>query len=282
MSLRVRIAAPPATPWGEFAALGSALASFPAGAFFESTRDRLLERIGAAIARPGRASVTEEYTVFRLLRIEDAGGARLSPDHLSDNDIAQLLLGESRSLCAAARKEMISTRLSYYEDDLTVLTWTAALVVEPVAEDTDIQYVLEFANAQLLELRYYDIALDQELPRIYDEVAAARRAFHLLGRRFSRLLGILQTKVTDATESVERVENSLKVTDDVFLARIYTAALEIFRGPTWRRGIDRKVGIVRDTYSMLNAESQALRAEVLELTIILLIVLEIVLALTRH
>ena len=40
---------------------------------------------------------------------------------------------------------------------------------------------------------------------------------------------------------VERVENSLKVTDDVYLARIYAAALEIFRGRVWRAGIDRKL-----------------------------------------
>ena len=114
---------------------------------------------------------------------------------------------------------------------------------------------------------------------MYDEVESARRGFHFLGRRFSRLLAALQTRVADATEAVERAENSLKVTEDVFLARIYTAALEIFRGPTWRRGIDRKVAIVRDTYVMLNAESQARRAEILEIIIVGLITLEIALAL---
>lgn len=178
-----------------------------------------------------------------------------------------------------ARRDLLSPRFSYFDDDLTVLTWSAALVVEPVPEDSDVQYVLEFANAQLLELRYYDRLLDDELPRMYDEIESARRRFHLLGGRSSRLLAGLQTRVADATEAMERVENALKVTDDVFLARIYAAALDIFRGPTWRRGIDRKVAIIRDAYAMLNAESQARRSEVLELTIVLLIVLEIVLAL---
>ena len=72
---------------------------------------------------------------------------------------------------------------------------------------------------------------------------------------------------------------SLKVTDDVFLARIYAAALEIFRGGTWRRGIDRKLAILRDSYGMLNAESQARRAEMLEIIIVLLIGFEILLTL---
>ena len=142
--------------------------------------------------------------------------------------------------------------------------------------------MLEFANAQLLELRYYDALLDAEIPRIYGEIAAARRGLNPFGRRFSRLLGVLQARVADTTEVIERVENSLKVTDDVFLARVYAAALEVFRGPTWRVGIDRKVAILYEAYSMLNAESQAQRAEGLEIAIIALIIGEIVLALLKH
>lgn len=55
-------------------------------------------------------------------------------------------------------------------------------------------------------------------------IAEARRGIHLLGRGFSRLLADLQTRVAGTTEPVERVENSLKVTGDVFLARICAAA----------------------------------------------------------
>ena len=59
-----------------------------------------------------------------------------------------------------------------------------------------------------------------------------------------------------------------------------TAALTLtlFRERAWRDGIDRKLGIMRETYAMLNAESQAARAEVLELAIIMLIVGELLAA----
>jgi hypothetical protein len=150
---------------------------------------------------------------------------------LTDEHVARLLFGESRPLSESARRDLLSPRFSYFEDDLAVLTWNGALIVEPSTDDTDVEYVLEFANAQLLELRFYDSVLDRQIPRIYDEVAAARRGFHLIGRRYSRLLAALQGRVADATELVERVENSLKVTDDVYLARIYAAALEIFSRP---------------------------------------------------
>ena len=44
-------------------------------------------------------------------------------------------------------------------------------VAEPQASDRDVEYILEFANAQLLELRVYDALLDAELPAMYDRVA---------------------------------------------------------------------------------------------------------------
>jgi uncharacterized Rmd1/YagE family protein len=100
-----------------------------------------------------------------------------------------------------------------------------------------------------------------------------------LRRGYAHLLADLQARVADSTELVERAENALKVTDDVYLARVYSAALEIFRARAWRAGIDRKLGIVRDTYAMLNAEAQAARAEALEVAIVGLILVEIVLAL---
>jgi len=83
-------------------------------------------------------------------------------------------------------------------------------------------------------------------------------------------------------EVLERVDNSLRVTDDVYLARVYSAALEIFRGRAWRAGIESKLGVLRESYGLLNAQAQAARAEALELAIVALIVLEIVLSLTRR
>jgi len=282
VSLRARLVTPRRMRWSEFRAFAAAASFERTAACFQTSLRGLADRLKPAIERPDLASVTEDYIVFRITRLESENGERLKPDVLDDERIAGLLVGESRPVTPTARRELLSQRFSYFEDDLAVLTWYAALVVEPVRDDTDVQYVLEFANAQLLELRYYDSVLDVELPRIHQESTAARRGFHFLGRRYNRLLGALQGRVADATEAVERAENAFKVTDDVFLARIYGAALEIFRERVWRAGIDRKVDILGKTYEMLNAEAQARRTEILELVVILLIALEIVLALRSH
>ena len=226
--------------------------------------------------------MSEDYTVFRVTRAEHADGTPARPDAIGALDVAPLLLGEPRPLSAEARRELLPHRFSYCVDDVTILTWENALVVEPGDHDTDVQYVLEFANAQLLELRYYDAILDDDLPRLYDSIEAARRKYAVFpGRRFAKLLTRLQAILADTTELVETVENALKVTDDVYLARVHFAAMEIFRGKAWRAGIDRKLGIIRDTYAMLNAEAQAARSETLEIAIVVLIVAEIVMALIK-
>ncbi|MDE3053987.1 MAG: hypothetical protein KGL38_00515 [Gemmatimonadota bacterium] len=243
----------------------------------------LVERIGPAVVRPRVAPVTEEYTVFHLKGLWSGGGDLAGPAALDDARLASLLLEEDRPLSASARTELLPHRLSYHDDDLAVLTWEHALVLAPGAdEETDIEWVLEFANAQLLELRYYDAVLDDALPRMYDDVARARRGVRaLVWPRVGRVLPRLSTLHADTTETVERVENALRVTDDVYLARVYTAAMEVFRGPVWREGIDRKLDIIRNAYAMLNEEAQVRRSELLEAMIVVLIVVEIVMALVR-
>jgi len=282
VSLRARVEPGGVCDWDAYAAWGAAVAAAPWSELLSRARDRLLALVAPAIEQPGLSRLTEDYTVFRVGRMVGVDGSAFAPADLHDGEISRLLLGEPRPLAAAARAELLSPRLSYFEDDLTVLTWATALVVEPVREDTDVQYVLEFANAQLLELRWYDSVLDAEIPDIQTQFKQARTGFHLLGRRYSRLLERLQRRVADSVELIERVENSLKVTDDVFLARVYALALQEFRERTWRSGIERKLAIVRDTYDMLNAESLARRSETLEVVIVLLIAFEIVLTLLRH
>jgi hypothetical protein len=280
VSLRVRIDAPSRIGWEQYWRFGNAVdVGTDLTPVFQHHLKTLFDRIAPAIERPAIAPVSEDYVVFRIHRLEDAGGRTAPAEVISDDDIIPLLLNESRQLSAAARRELLPHRFSYYADDLTILTWDNALVLEPVPEDADVQYILEFANAQLLELRFYDAVLDRELMRMYDRISEARaKPRRFLRQRFTPLLTRLQSIVADSTELVERVENSLKVTDDVYLARIYSAALEIFRARAWRAGIDRKLAIIRETYAMLNAEAQSARGEALELAIVLLFVLEIVLA----
>lgn len=142
--------------------------------------------------------------------------------------------------------------------------------------------MLELVNAQLLEMRYYDERLDDELPRRYDLVGAAHRTTSLLAaRRYAALARRLTAMVAEVTEVTEKVDNALQVTEDVYLARVYAAAIDTLRVPAIGAAVDRKVAIMRDTYTALYSESHANRAEVLEISILVLIALEIALSILR-
>jgi len=286
VSLRAHVPAPLNTSWNGFVDFGERLDSAQAiPAMLDEHLRSLADRLSPCIERPAIARQTEDYIVYRVARLTDQQGVAILPSMLHDTLLTPLLLNDRRPLSIDAMRELLPHRFSYTSQDLAVLTWDNALIVDDSLVDTDVQFILEFANAQLLELRLYDATLDAELPRMYDRIEAMRpgaRRRVLVSRRYAPLLAELQRTVADSTELVERVENALKVTDDVYLARIYGAALELFRGRTWRAGIDRKLAIIRETYAMLNDEQQSARSEALEIAIVLLIVVEILLALFRH
>ena len=286
-AVQARTAMPDGTSWEDLAALGAQFeGTIAVGTAFQVALQRLIHLLGRAVERPDVSPVSESYVVFRVTSLGDAAGNALHPTSISDSALALLLLNEAEPIAAGTRADLLQHRFSYYEDDLAVLTWDNALVVDPRAADEDVEYVLEFANAQLLELRVYDAALDAELPQMYDRIAAARSqkgvtGFSLPKRPLRQVLADLQTRVADVTETVERAENALKVTDDVYLARLYAGALELFRATAWRRGIDRKLEIMRQSYAMLNDEAQSARSHRLEVTIVLLILAELVVGLLR-
>ena len=197
-------------------------------------------------------------------------------------DLVPLLSGEEQPLSEGARRDLLRHRYSYHPDDLAVITWDRAFIYEP-QRDTDVADVLEMANAQLLEMRAYDEMLDDELPRMRALVEAARRRANLLAaRRYARLARRLHTLVAEVTQLAERVDNALQVTEDVYLARVYAAAMELFRVPNVSAAVDRKLAIIRDTYTALHSEAAGARTELLEIAILALIAVEIVLSLLPH
>jgi len=112
---------------------------------------------------------------------------------------------------------------------------------------------------------------------MYDLVEVTRR-WSLAPRRFAKLARRLYGLVAEVTELTEKVDNALQVTEDVYLARVYTAALDLFRVKLVSGAVDRKLAIIRDTYQALYDESASARAGLMEAAIVVLILVEIVLA----
>lgn len=250
---------------------------------FDATVEELRRLLEPAVTRPERVGIVEDYAVLVIQRLgAGAGAAAQDLDRLlARPQVQAAFLGERRPLSPLAGG--LVTRLSYYQDDAALLSWNGALLIDPDPRAADTAAdLLEFANVQLLLLRTYDAELDRQMDGIQARMArlrGGRPPFFLGVGRYSRLMHDVQTLAAEVNEVTEGIENAIKFTDDVYWNRLYTAMLELLSVATWRRGLDRKLAILRETYAMLHHQADAERAATLEWTIILLIVLEIVMAL---
>lgn len=252
------------------------------GASWTGTWHALLEqvtsRIRDALERPSASVILEDYQLVAVDAFAEA-----PPGDLRDAvDLVPLLAADPRPLSRDTREALLRHAFAYRADDCVVITRDRAFLYQPDG-DAGVAAVLEVANAQLLELRYYSALLDAELPRMYDLVDRTRAVSPITAPgRLSRLARRLYTLVAEVTELTEKVDNALQVTGHPYLARVYTTTLELFGVPALGAAVDRKLAIVRDTYAALYDEAAVSRAGLLEVTIILLIAVELGLAVFRY
>lgn len=217
----------------------------------------------------------EEYTVLFVKSFDRAAKA---DEVLAEPSLAKLILGEidGAPLSAKETKEVLEHHHSYTEVDLALMEWNAAFLYEPSGSE-DIIDLLEIANAQLLELRYFDSVLDAELTRVYDGID--RNKGSILFSPYRRVLRSLMQTVIELSEFIERVENALKIVGDVYLARVYESAVLQLRVREWSEQVSRKHRLLVQTYGLLKGEVDHDRSLTLEIMVVVLIFLEIVMAL---
>jgi hypothetical protein len=282
ISVLYRVPIAPGTELGDLVPLAEELFVEPTPAFDQQARreaEELARTLAPALERPHTWDGHESYQVFFVRRFE--GGSISALDLLAEAPVAELLLGETSlvGLSPAERQEVLSSHFSYLQDDLAVVHWNSALVVEPSGVQ-DIPDLLEFATAHLLELRYYDALLDRELHRIYDDMAAGGSPVtDIFTRRYRKLQRETAALLLELSEMIERLENAVKIVGDFYLARLYQGAVRRFRLPAWQESVLRKQKLVADVNDLTGDAADTSRSELLEIAVIALILLELVAAL---
>ncbi|MBV8530310.1 MAG: hypothetical protein JO104_03260 [Candidatus Eremiobacteraeota bacterium] len=218
--------------------------------------------------------LVEDYMIAEVERFADPIDAEtLLEDHSAA--LAGLLLGESKPLSATETAEALRMRFSYHEDDLTVVQWDTAFVYDRRESARATEEILEFANSQLLELRTYDALLDSELDGMY-KMQPPGLPRSLRGRREAEQAATLRYLIVDVLELIDRSTNALKVVGDAYYARIYRAAATRLGLADWQRQVDAKLSSVGEMYRFLNDDARSRRDEFLELTIVVLVAVEVV------
>lgn len=193
-------------------------------------------------------------------------------------DPVPLLLGERVKISPQMREEIIKNTLSYTTDDIAILSWDSALICNPESS-TDLIDLIEFANVQVLELRYYDRELAREMEKMYDQIENADHSSALIrSRQYHAIMSRLMETSAEISEIIEKVDNLIKVTEDIYYARVYATALKVLRSYQWSESVSRKIEVIQDNYSMLSDEVRIQHSNTLEWIIIVLIAMEFVFA----
>lgn len=264
---------------GDWAELISFAGSIVASGHLESGArravDRIVERVGGAAVGLRSSYLSEDYFVFGVRRLDQPLDAPALMQQHGD-DIVQLLRGEKRRLSVEERDEVLRHRLSYLSDDLFVVTWQAAFVYD--AEDLQAALeIVEFANSQLLQYRYYDDLLDTELTSIYAQVQRPHWRDALIGGRYTKAAHRLHSLFIDVNEITDRTQNALKMVGDVYAARLFQLSAQRIGVESWRLAVEEKLRTLDSIYRFVVEEMHIVRGHFLELTIIGILLFELAL-----
>lgn len=226
-----------------------------------------------------RLGEEEAYTVFAIHGpLTTTDGTDVSAEDWLDahrRPVAALLTEEpdASRLSEQEANESTGKYLSYYDRDLVVMDWDAALIIDEPRYFDEVLYIMELANLQLAELEAYDRILDTAVDRSYRDLATSTRFRGLQTTSVQRELREIRV---DLARLSDELSNITKFFGDWHLARIYKGLADRFHLADWHRTIDEKLKTLDDLYQILRADQTNRTMLILEITIVVLFVIDLI------
>jgi hypothetical protein len=239
-----------------------------------------LQQIGPVVIRPATKWLDEDYLVIDVhsaLHPDERSATAAELLQTYGDQIAELVRGETVALAASEREEVLRSALSYYPTDLVVVGWGAALVYDKPDATSAVIDILEYANTQLLEFRYYDELLTTLLSNVYSSL----EGHESFGSRWrlSRRAGRLNRLRLDVMDLAERTEYSVKFISDTFYARVYRVSSARIGVEDYKTLVGEKLKTAGELYDFMVAEFNERRMFAVEIVVAVLVLLDVILLL---
>jgi hypothetical protein len=232
-----------------------------------------IERARPALVKLYDSWLHEDYFVFH---VRDIAGNPSAAELLSTQGgrIAQIVRGENVPLSDGEQQEIMQSKISYYPNDLAVISWNGAFLYDSAAGAETVIQLLEYANSQLLEFRHYDELLTRELQSVYDfmDKGSGIWARWRTARRATRL----HTVLLDVDELTERADNAIKFLSDMFSARLYKVAASKIGVTDYKNLVNQKVHTAEELYRFMVEQFHQSRAFVLELMVVIILIIDLI------
>jgi hypothetical protein len=239
--------------------------------------EQVVTELKSHFIRP-QAQLPEEeaYTVFCITSpLKGRDGLPASAENWFQShrrEVAALLTQEAEGerLSRQESEESTGRYLSYYDNDLVVIDWDAALLVDEPGDFDETIYIMELANLQLAELEAYDRILDNALERSYRDLSD-----RTLRSRSDTLRQLREIRI-DLARFNDELSNITKFFGDWHLARIYEKLASRFHLSEWHRNIEGKLKTLADLYQLFKLDQSNGWMMILEVTIIVLFIIDLV------
>jgi hypothetical protein len=242
--------------------------------------ERIYVELRPYLVRPFEYLAEEEaYTVFCL----ETGSLLPAPemraeDWLLNNrrGVAAILTQETNldRLSEQEATESTNRYLSYYQNDLVVVDWDAAIVIDEPKDFSEILYIIELGNLHLAELEAYDRLLDRALERAYRDLRS--RGY----RKRNEVIVELREIRIDLARYSDELSNITKFIGDWHLARVYENISSRFHVGEWHRAVDEKLRTLNNLYQLLQHDQSNRWMLMLEITIVLLFIIDLIILFT--
>jgi hypothetical protein len=234
------------------------------------------EELRGHLVRPQPQLPEEEaYTVFCVAApLLDAENKPVRAEDWFQShrqQVAALLTQEEEMerLSKQEAEESTGRYLSYYDNDLVVIDWDAALLIDEPQDFDETLYIMELANLQLAELEAYDRLLDDALERSYRDLGERPL------RSRSHTLRELREIRIDMARFNDELSNSSKFFGDWHLARIYERISSRFHLADWHQSVNGKLKTLDDLYQILKHDQNYRVMLWLEIAIVLLFIIDL-------
>jgi hypothetical protein len=233
-----------------------------------------IERARPALVKLYDSWLHEDYFVFH---VRDIAGNPSASELLAAQGgrIAQIVRGENMPLSDGEQQEIMQSKISYYPNDLAVISWNGAFLYDTSSGAETVIQLLEYANSQLLEFRHYDELLTRELKSVYDFMDSGSTGIWARWRTAKRATR-LHTVLLDVDELTERADNAIKFLSDMFSARLYKVAASKIGVTDYKDLVNQKVHTAEELYRFMVDQFHQSRAFVLELMVVIILIIDLI------
>jgi len=236
----------------------------------------VFKKIKSCIAKPKFFQTRASYLVIQI----DPQPDKISLEELKKdygNIIVSAMRFETETLSDYQKNEILKDAIGYFRGELIIIDTDASFVYDAEYEET-LEF-FEFANIQQLELRYFDRLLDQQLNAIYEG-----KFSKLDIKSYLPFIGLFKPDpVTewgrlkaDISVITERLESSIKLVGEPYFSELYERIVDTLDLQNWQNAINKKLEIVREIQQTYQHKIDAVREDMLTISIIILIFIELI------